>query len=109
MAEMSLREVCEKIGVTRRAVQGYEKAKLVKPSSKTASGYLLYDDFARQRIQQIKLYQDMGFTIKEIKHMIDAPSKTKKIALTKQKEKLKDNINHQIKMIEIIEEMLLSL
>ena len=66
MAEMTLREVCLALGVTRRAIQGYENANLVSATNKTESGYLLYDDSARERIKQIKLYQNMGFTIKEI-------------------------------------------
>lgn len=36
MSEITLREVCEKLGVSRRAVQGYEKAGLVTASGKTA-------------------------------------------------------------------------
>ena len=66
MAEMTLREVCLALGVTRRAVQGYENANLVSATNKTESVYLLYNDSARERIKQIKLYQNMGFTIKEI-------------------------------------------
>ena len=106
MTEMSLREVCQTLGVSRRAVQGYEKAKLVFPSNKTESGYLLYNDHARERIKLIKLYQDMGFSIKEITTIIDAPADIKKAALLHRKKKLKENIHHTEKMIEIIQEML---
>ena len=35
MAEMTLRELCDSLGVSRRAVQGYEKAGLVSPEGKT--------------------------------------------------------------------------
>ena len=106
MTEISLREVCTQLGVSRRAVQGYEKANLVSASNKTASGYLLYNEKARNRIKQIKLYQDMGFSIKEIKAMIDAPSEIKKIALLTRKEKLEENIIHTHNMVKIIEKML---
>ena len=109
MAEMTLREVCTSIGVSRRAVQGYEKAKLVSASGKTERGYLLYDASARERIKQIKLYQVMGFSIKEIVAMIDAPTDVKKAALIKRKEKLIENIIEKNEMVEIIEEMLIHL
>lgn len=109
MTEMSLREVCDKLGVSRRAIQGYEKAQLVSASSKTESGYLLYGEIARERIKLIKLYQDMGFSIKEIKTMIDAPAEIKKAALINRKEKLNENIQHTAIMIEIIQEMLRTL
>ena len=46
MEEMTLREICLSIGVSRRAVQGYEKAKLVSDTGKTKRGHLLYDRLA---------------------------------------------------------------
>ena len=38
MAEMTLRELCDSLGVSRRAVQGYEKAGLVSPEGKNERG-----------------------------------------------------------------------
>ncbi len=106
MKEMTLREVCQSLGVSRRAVQGYEKAKLVSASAKTESGYLLYNDSARERIKQIKLFQDMGFSIKEIKSIIDAPADIKRPALVHRKEKLNEEIIHAHAMIAVIQKML---
>ena len=104
--EMSLREVCQTLGVSRRAVQGYEKAKLVSASGRTESGYLLYNELARERIKQIKQFQDMGFSIKEIQTIIDAPAQVRRAALMHQKETLGEEIEHATLMIEIIEKML---
>ena len=106
MAEMTLRETCKILGISRRALQGYEQAKLVSSSSKTQSGYLLYDDSARNRIKMIKCYQDMGFSLQEIKTIIDAPNTIKRPALIQRKEKLNEKILHNRKMIVIIEDML---
>lgn len=87
---MTLRNICDTFGVSRRAVQGYEKAGLVSMSGKTERGYLLYNESSQQRIKQIKLFQQMGFTLKEIKDIIDAPDDILKAALEKQVEKLKE-------------------
>ena len=105
MVEMTLREVCKILGVSRRAVQGYEKAKLVSATGRTDSGYLLYNDKARERIKQIKLFQDMGFSIKEIASIIDAPASVKKDALILRKEELAKDIVHSQAMLDIIQEM----
>ena len=70
---MTLREVCKMTGVSRRAIQGYERAGLVLPTGKNERGYLLYDEDAMKRIRQIKFFQDMGFSIKEIKEISNAP------------------------------------
>lgn len=80
----TLHELCETLGVSRRTVQGYEKAGLVSPSDKNKYGHLLYDEKAQKRIAQIRLYQQLGFQIKEIKELIDAPGLEVKAALEKQ-------------------------
>ena len=54
MSEMTLREVCDTSGVTRRAVQGYERAGLVAPTGRNRRGYLLYDEPAQEKIRKIK-------------------------------------------------------
>lgn len=69
---MTLKEVCNHVGVTRRAVQGYEKAGLVRAIEKNKYGHLLYDEAAIERIREIKQYQDFGFTVKEIKVLLNA-------------------------------------
>lgn len=90
MSDKTLREVCDLLGVTRRAVQGYEKEGLVSATSKNKYGYLLYDEKTQNRIARIKLYQQLGFKVKEIKELIDAPSSVVKEALEKQVECLKE-------------------
>ena len=71
---LTLRQLCEKYHVTRRAVQGYEKIGLLKTSHKDSRGYLLYDFNDQQRVQKIKQFQQFGFQLKEIKDIIDAPN-----------------------------------
>ena len=69
----TLNELHTELGVTRRAVQGYEKAGLVSASGKNKYGHLLYDEKAQERIARIKLFQQLGFRIKEIRTLMDAP------------------------------------
>lgn len=109
MTEMTLREVCQTYGVSRRAVQGYEKAKLVSPSNRTERGYLLYNDVAIERIKLIKLFQDMGFSMKEITRIIDASAEIKRTALIQRKAVLESHIQYTSDMIDIIQEMLSTL
>ena len=90
MKDKTLREICEAFGVTRRAVQGYEKAGLLVASGKNKRGYLLYDEECQQRIQRIKLYQQMGFKVREIKKLLDASKSDLKEALENQVQKLVD-------------------
>lgn len=63
--DMTLAEVCKVADVTRRAVQGYEKAGLIIPTGKTSRGYLLYNTKTVERIKEIKWLQQLGFTLNE--------------------------------------------
>ena len=69
----TLREVCDLLGVSRRAVQGYEKVGLVEPSGRNKYGYLLYDCRAVDTIRRIKQFQSFGFQIKEIRELKNLP------------------------------------
>ena len=88
--ENTLREVCTAVNVSRRAVQGYEKAGLVSATGHNNRGYLLYDEDAQKRIADIRMYQDFGFSIKEIVQIIDAPDEVLKAALVNQLKRLKE-------------------
>ena len=79
--EKTLRQVCAELKVSRRAVQGYEKAGLVAASGKNKYGHLLYGEPERERIQLVRFYQQLGFQLKEIKELLDADGLVKKAAL----------------------------
>ncbi len=89
MDAMTLREICDSLEVSRRAVQGYEKVGLVKPTGKTERGHLLYDERMQERIKEIRLFQQIGFTRKEIAEIIDASSDIRRVALERQLVRLK--------------------
>ena len=102
MQEMTLREVCVKYEVSRRAVQGYEKAGLVKATGKNKMGHLLYDAATQERIGTISMYQKMGFSIKEIKVIIDAPQISVIPILENQMKKLKEEKRRIEEQMEIL-------
>ena len=95
----SLSEVCSVLEVSRRAVQGYENAGLVSATGKNKYGHLLYDEEAQRRIKQIRLLQQLGFKVKEIKEIIDAPDEVLRKAVERQIESLKAEIEYKEEII----------
>ena len=91
----TLSEVCSVLEVSRRAVQGYENAGLVSATGKNKYGYLLYDEDAQRRIKQIRLLQQLGFRVKEIKDIIDAPAEVAAEAIKRQIEQMDDIIRQK--------------
>lgn len=107
---ITLREVCEKSGVSRRAVQGYEKEGLVAPSGRNKYGHLLYDEETQQKIAEIHLFQRLGFKVKEINDVMHAPTEVKKeqleekiIALKKEEKDIAGLIQQAQDLIRTIE------
>lgn len=100
----TLHQLCEEIGVTRRAVQGYEMHSLVKPSAKNKYGHLLYDEQAQKRIAVIKDYQRLGFSLKEIESLIDASDELVTAALERQVVKLQEEHEEKAVLIDMAKE-----
>lgn len=90
MELLTLREICESIGVSRRSIQCYEKAGLMKPTDKNKYGHLLYDINVKHRAEKIKFMQELGFKLKEIKEIIDAPRAVMKEALERRIKELEE-------------------
>lgn len=85
---MTVNEVSKMTGVSIRALQYYDTIGLLYPSGYTESGYRLYDDTALERLQQILLFKELEFPLKEIKRIIDAPDFDRNKALEQQIELL---------------------
>ena len=108
MESMTLKEVCNMVGVTRRAVQCYEQEELVSSTCKNKYGYLLYDDVAVKRIQEIKMYQEFGFALKDIKLLLEYSEKEyvemMEIRLAEMKKQLSKLEVNVVKVEELIAE-----
>lgn len=103
---ITLREVCELIGVSRRAVQGYEAKGLVASCGKNKYGYLLYDEETIEKIRSIKLYQDFGFTIQEIKTLLSATNEIYIEMMQGRVKVMRLQLNNMRKNIELAEAMI---
>lgn len=104
--EMTLREVCRTCHLSRRAVQGYEKYGLVRPTGLNERGYLLYDAAAQQRIRQIKRYQEFGFRVKEIRELLQAPPSILKEKLLAKRQRLLESRQRLEEAIQNITELI---
>ena len=65
--------MCELLNISRRSIQCYEKAGLMTPTTKNKYGHLLYDESAFHRAEMIRFLQQLGFKLREVKEIIDAP------------------------------------
>ena len=98
---MTVNMVSKLTGVSKRTLQYYDTIGLLKPTEYTEAGYRLYDDNALERLQQILLFRELEFSLKEIKQIIDAPDFNSKKALEQQIELLLMKKEHIENLIDL--------
>lgn len=66
-------EVCQRTGLTPRALHYYDEIGLLVPSERLTGGYRLYSDADLDRIERIRdLKRLLGLSLGEIKRILDA-------------------------------------
>ena len=58
-------------GVNVQTVRYYERCNLLQPTDRKASGYRVYGDDALRRLRFIKNAQALGFTLREVKELLN--------------------------------------
>lgn len=81
---MTVHEVSRRTGVSVRTLQYYDNIGLLHPATYTQAGYRLYDDTALEKLQQILLFRELEFPLKEIRNILDSPSFDRDKALEQQ-------------------------
>ncbi|MGN1399702.1 MAG: MerR family transcriptional regulator [Erysipelotrichaceae bacterium] len=102
MTLFTLKQICENCNVKRRAVQGYEKLGFVRAVGKNKYGHLLYDEKCRDKIIQIKHFQDIGFSLLEIKDLLILDSPQRNLIIAAQIDRVNKQIDYVYEVINII-------
>ncbi len=98
---LTVHEVSRMTGVSIRALHYYDQIGLLHPAKSTDAGYRLYDDTELERLQQILLFRELEFPLKEIKKILDSPNFDKNLALDQQITLLKMKKEHLERLIDL--------
>lgn len=71
MDGMTRSEVAERAGVNPETLRYYEREELIPNPPRSDGGFRLYDESYVERLRFIKRAQDLGFTLAEIKGLLD--------------------------------------
>lgn len=91
---MTVKQVSELTGVSIRTLQYYDKMGLLSPTDHTEAGYRLYDDTALEKLQQILLFRELEFSLKDIRAIMASPDYDRNKALQQQIELLELKKQH---------------
>ena len=91
MDSIGIGALAKRAGVSIDTVRYYEKSGLLAPEARRPSGYRRYSDLQLTRLRFIRRAQNLGFTLKDVRELLDL-SKQRDVARVKRaaEEKLAD-------------------
>ena len=98
---MTVNEVSKLTGVSIRTLQYYDRIGLLRPTRYTEAGYRLYDETALETLQQILLFRELEFPLKDIREIISRPDFDRNKALGQQIELLQLKKEHIENLIDL--------
>lgn len=102
----TVHEVSRLTGVSIRTLQYYDKIGLLPPAEYTQSGYRLYDDTALEKLQQILLFRELEFPLKDIKGIMESSHFDRRKALVQQVKLLTLKMEHIQNLIGLAREII---
>lgn len=103
---MTVHEVSQRTGVSIRTLQYYDKIGLLCPAERTPAGYRLYSVQDLAKLQQIMLYRELEFPLKDIKDIVESPGFDRTRALHQQIELLELKREHISKLIDLAKDLM---
>ena len=73
MTVYTVKKLAELAGVSVRTLHYYDEVGLLKPESRSQSGYRRYGEEAAVRLQQIMFFRELGFGLDDIKKIVSRP------------------------------------
>jgi DNA-binding transcriptional MerR regulator len=81
---MTVKEMSRLTGVSIRTLHYYDQIGLLHPSEVTEAGYRKYGESELARLQQILLFRELEFPLKDIRAILDSPDFDQKKAIEQQ-------------------------
>lgn len=71
---MRIAELARRAGLSTATLRYYEDEGILRPASRTESGYRMYGDEALQRVGFIQRAKALGLTLREIQQLTEQPA-----------------------------------
>jgi len=92
MSKFSISEIARACGLSRSTLLYYDRIGLLRPASRTSSGYRYYTHADRTTLQRIRHFRDAGLTLKEIRAVLSSGGKPGTTVLEKRLSKTAESI-----------------
>ena len=79
--EYTIKQLADLSGVTPRTLRWYDREGLLRPGRVTEAGYRIYGPKEVDRLQEILFYRELGFSLADIRRLLDDPAYDRQAAL----------------------------
>lgn len=100
---LTVGEIARLAGVTVRTLHHYDEIGLVVPAGRTDAGYRTYGRPELERLQEVLFFRELGFSLDEIRQIVDQPDYRREHALARQRELLEARAEHVFSLIEAVD------
>ena len=105
----TIKELADLANVSRRTLRYYDQIDLLKPTAVGDNNYRYYDQDKVLRLQQIRFYQEMDFSLEQIRAILDKSDFNTLQSLQTQKEALRQQAERLDQLITTIDKTILHL
>lgn len=92
MKTKTIGEVAKLAGVSIRSLRHYDEIGLLRPSFREENGYRRYSEEDTQILYDILFYRALGFSLAEVKRLLETPVVDRRAQLIEQKKQLQEHI-----------------
>lgn len=109
MGDYTVKQVARLSGVSVRTLHHYDEVGLLKPAHVAGNGYRYYRREELLRLQQILFHRELGFSLAEIRSVLDAPEFDRMAALRAHRARLQADARRTRRLVRTIDETLAAL
>ncbi len=110
MCAWTVKKLSTLVKVSRRTLHYYDEIDLLKPSSRTPSGYRIYGEQDVTKLKKILFFKQCGFTLEEVRVLLSCSSEEALRLFAKQIHALKEHLLHieetQLNVIKLVHKKL---
>ena len=105
----TIKQLAQLANVSKRTLRYYDQIDLLKPSTVGDNGYRYYDQDKVLRLHQIRFYQELDFSLEQIRKILDKSDFNALQSLMAQKEALQQQAKRLDRLIDTIDKTILHL
>jgi len=105
----TVKAVADVVGVSVRTLHYYDRIGLLRPAATSPAGYRLYSEADLERLQQVLFFRELGFTLQDVKAIVDSPTFDRTEALRAHRRLLVEQQSRLGRLVELVDRTIASI